>query len=368
MKPVLRVAWYRFRATFQHRWPGYLTVALLVGLLGGLSMGAIAGARRTQSSFPKFLAGTHPSDLLVLHNDSARDDNSGDAAFLRELARLPHVKSVESANAPSEQVLGPDGSPSHDAPHQSFDSSVQMTADVSGELHDRDRPTVLRGRLADPKRADEMVMSVDAARVLHLHVGDVVPFGFYTNAQTRLPTYGTGKQTPVRRIGIKLVGIVAFRFEIVRDDADGTLKLGLFSPALTRPLDRCCANGPIAGLLLDHGSRDDAAVEAEIKALPNTTVIQITAVQEATAERALEPQSIALGVFGAIAALATLLIAGQAIGRQLRRGSADLDAMRALGARPGMTLLDGMIGVIGAVVAGAVLASAVAVALSPLSR
>jgi hypothetical protein len=367
VKPVLRVAWYRFRATFGHRWSGYLAVVLLVGLLGGLSMGAIAGARRTQSSFPKFLASTHPSDLLVVHNDSATDDNRGDAAFLRKLARLPHVKSVESANAPSEQVLGPDGSPSHDALHQQFDSSVQMTADVSGELYDQDRPTVLQGRLADPKRADEMVMSSVAASVLRLHVGDVVPFGFYTNAQTLLPGYGTGKQTPVRRIGIKLVGIVAFRFEIVRDDVDGTLKLGLFSPALTRPLDHCCANGPIAGLLLDHGSRDDAAVEAEIKALPNTAVIQITAVQAATAERSLEPQSIALGVFGAIAALATLLIAGQAIGRQLRRGSGDLDAMRALGAGPGMTVVDGMIGVIGAVVVGALLATVVAIALSPLS-
>ena len=45
-------------------------------------------------------------------------------------------------------------------------------------------------------------------------------------------------------------------------------------------------------------------------------MIHITAVEEATAERAIEPQSIALGVFGAIAALAALLIAGQAIGRQ----------------------------------------------------
>ncbi|HTK17125.1 MAG TPA: ABC transporter permease [Acidimicrobiia bacterium] len=367
MKPVLRVSWYRFRSTFRDRWPGYLTVALLVGLLGGLSMGAIAGGRRTQSSFPKFLKSTHPSDLLVVHNDSARDDNSGDAAFLRRLASLPHVRRVRSANSPSQQVLARDGSPARDAAHQRFGASVQMTADVSGELFRQDRPTVLEGRLADPKRADEMVMSAGAARVLGLHVGDVVSFGFFTNAQTLLPTYGTGKQTPVRRIGIKLVGIVAFRYEIVRDDVDSTLKLGLFSPALTRPLDHCCANGPIAGLQLDHGPRDDAAVEAEIKALPNTAVIQITAVQEGTAERALEPQSIALGVFGAIAALATLLIAGQAIGRQLRRGSGDLDAMRALGAGPSMTLVDGMIGVIGAVFVGAVLAAAVAVALSPLS-
>ena len=55
---VSRVAGYRFRATFARRWGGYLTVVLLVGLLGGLAMGAVAGARRTQSSYPAFLAST----------------------------------------------------------------------------------------------------------------------------------------------------------------------------------------------------------------------------------------------------------------------------------------------------------------------
>ena len=63
---VLRVAWYRFRATFGSRWGGYLTVVLLVGLLGGLAMGSVAGARRTDSSFPIYLASTNPSSIMVL--------------------------------------------------------------------------------------------------------------------------------------------------------------------------------------------------------------------------------------------------------------------------------------------------------------
>ena len=37
----------------------------------------------------------------------------------------------------------------------------------------------------------------------------------------------------------------------------------------------------------------------------------------AKAERAVKPESIALGVFGLIAALAALLIAAQVIGRQI---------------------------------------------------
>ena len=38
---ALAFAWYRFRATFGRRWGGLLSVVLLTGLVGGLSMGAI---------------------------------------------------------------------------------------------------------------------------------------------------------------------------------------------------------------------------------------------------------------------------------------------------------------------------------------
>jgi len=184
VRNALRVAGYRFRATFRDRWGGYLTVVLLVGLLGGLAMGAVAGARRTQSSYPRFERSTNPSDLIVVHNDSANDSNRDDARFLRQIARLPHVKSIESISSPSALVLGADGKPAHDAAHQQFDSTAQMVSDVSGEFFDQDRASVIQGRMLDPRRADEMVMSADAATVLHLHVGSVVRFGFYTNAQT----------------------------------------------------------------------------------------------------------------------------------------------------------------------------------------
>ena len=69
-------------------------------------MGAVAGARRTQSSFPKYLKSTNPSDLIVLHNDSADDSNAGDAAFLRKIASLPHVKQAESASSPERAGVG----------------------------------------------------------------------------------------------------------------------------------------------------------------------------------------------------------------------------------------------------------------------
>src|SRR4029077_4954180 len=58
---------------------------------------------------------------------------------------------------------------------------------------------------------------------------------------------------------------------------------------------------------------------------------------------------------------------GQAVGRQLRLGADDLDTVRALGAGPAVTSIDGLIGVFAAMVGGGALAAAVAVGLSPLA-
>jgi ABC-type antimicrobial peptide transport system permease subunit len=54
------------RTTLAQRWTGYLTIIVPVGLLGGVAMGSIAAARRTQAAFPTFLASTNPSNLTLV--------------------------------------------------------------------------------------------------------------------------------------------------------------------------------------------------------------------------------------------------------------------------------------------------------------
>ena len=76
-RQAVRVAWYRFRSTLPDRWGGYLALVLLLGFVGGLAMGAVAAARRTQSAFPAYLASTRPSDLTVLTGLSGRGRVAG---------------------------------------------------------------------------------------------------------------------------------------------------------------------------------------------------------------------------------------------------------------------------------------------------
>src|SRR5271167_3361059 len=107
-RTFMAVAWYRFRATFARRWGGYLAIVLLVGLVGGLAMGAIAGARRTQSSYPTFLASTNPSDM----NAAVFSSHGGNAPNLAtKLAHLAGVKRVRVVLAPTLVPLAKNGAP-----------------------------------------------------------------------------------------------------------------------------------------------------------------------------------------------------------------------------------------------------------------
>ena len=96
-------------------------------------------------------------------------------------------------------------------------------------------------------------------------------------------------------------------------------------------------------------------------------VVYQTAAIETEAQQAIRPEAIALAVFGAIALLAALIIGTQSISRLLYAGASETEVLRAMGATPAATMTDGLLGVAGAVVAGSLLAAAVAVALSPLS-
>jgi hypothetical protein len=102
---VRRVAWYRLRATFRRRLGGYLALAMLIGLVGGVAMASVTAARRTDASYPAFLAGTSPSDLVVQPFTTP----AYAPGFVRELARLPHVRRVAVAVPLTATTITPGG-------------------------------------------------------------------------------------------------------------------------------------------------------------------------------------------------------------------------------------------------------------------
>jgi hypothetical protein len=372
MSQSLRVARYRFVTTFRSRWSGYLTVVLLVGLLGGLAMGAIAGARRTQSSFPTLLERSNSSQLFGLTgvaNPALGFDNGYNPALIRTISHLRYVEDVKSLVEMNLLPLTTKGQPLLAAQGQSMDGSV------NGIMFSQDRVIITSGQLPNPRKINEFALDATTAKELGLHQGQVVTFDAFSNKQigvltTVNPADILKKVKPVLTVKATVESTGAVQAtNLLQDQVDvGDSGIILFTPALTKHLLNCCVNTSLSALKLDGGTAHQNQVETEIAGvLPKALPFDFTEMSniQAKAEETIRPESIALGVFGLIAALAMLVIAGQVISRRLRFNAGDLSVIRALGARPTTTVFDGLVGIVASVLAGALLAGLVAVALSP---
>jgi hypothetical protein len=82
MRELGSVAWYRFHVGLHRRWPSYLALIALIGIVAGVSLGSIAGARRCESAFPAFLKSTDPSAMAI-------DVRTYTRAFLKRLPAFP---------------------------------------------------------------------------------------------------------------------------------------------------------------------------------------------------------------------------------------------------------------------------------------
>jgi hypothetical protein len=364
---------YRFGATFRHRRGGYLTLVLLLGLVGGLSMAAIAGARRTQASYSTYVASINPSDLEVftaIDNPALGFSTGYDPSTEATIARLPFVHSLTTVAGFNGNLayvnkihvtVGPAETP------PAFEGSL------GGEYTAQDSAHLVAGRLADPASTGEAVMNAQAAKEMGLHVGSVIEVALNSDAQEALINSPTGPSSlpPARVAEVRMVGLVVFPQDVALNDYD-TLGSGqvLFPPALTRQLASCCAYYSYAAMKLDGGGARVRQVEAEItRRFPALRGGQFmtTGPRIATADRSIKPESVALAVFGALAGLAALTVAVQVLGRHLRVQSDELAALRALGARPATVAASALVGPLAASVGGAAAAVVVAGALSPCS-
>jgi hypothetical protein len=357
---VLPVAWFWSRTSFSRRRASYLGLVLLLAVLGGVAMGSVSGARRTESSYNTFLTSTNPSDMTV-------------TLFGPNLtSRLSHLALVRRISTASESInafpAGPLGAPLQ--PGALYSGTVASVGLMHGEFESMDKVTLLNGHLANPTRKDQFVMTSDAESLMGWHVGQVVPMYFYTNKQTESSAFGTAKVKPYVSLKMHLVGTVEQNDEQVSDLSERYPALIFYTPTLTNQLTQNQQGYFVYGLQLTHGARDVPTVEREIiDALPpgTTYTFHVTSIYTAQVNRSIAPDAIALGVFGLFDELAALIIAGSLIAREMQRNDEDVRIMFALGASPRMIVGTSLLGPLTAVVAGSILAAAVAVAVSPLS-
>ena len=82
----MATVWLALRADLRQRWRALLSLALLLGLVGGVVLTAAAGARRTDTAYPRLLswANATQADIIPAASDFPAD-------YYAALARLPQV-------------------------------------------------------------------------------------------------------------------------------------------------------------------------------------------------------------------------------------------------------------------------------------
>ena len=337
------------------RWRTYAGGIVLFAMLGGVSMAAVAGARRTASAYQRFLVDSKAPTMVF-------DAGAYDPTVAHAISRFPEVVEEAAYVGFNAAPLDPDGRPDLQGPE------AELLGSVDGRFFRMDRPAVVRGRLPDPGRPDEAAVNETLARDGGIAIGQTVDLGIFTDEQAEKDDFADNPPEPSGRGTITVVGIVAFGDEIVQGDAERYGRV-LVTPAFTRPN---LAFGSYAwqAITLKRGDADVAAVERRIRGiLPEgaQALFRVTSTDISRTQRAVRPLALALGVFGLLTGLATVLLVGQAVVRAVRLQEPDAVVLRSLGTSPRPLAAMALAGPVLMVAAGAVAAVVVAVVLSPLA-
>jgi hypothetical protein len=319
----MRAAWLRVRAGLRQDWRGLVVLALIVALIGGVALGALAGARRTDTAVSRFQQYAGPTE----------GDVSADPRTMDKIAALPGVAYTGRAGFMLAFPVTGDGRLAA-APGQ-----VGTWALI--RIPPEQRAIIVAGRRAVLSRASEVMINETAARILRARVGSVIPLRGYRPDQAEQVVNGTVLRPGVVLPGVRVVGVIRTPTDLTENPdapADVTFT-GTGAIYVTAAFyHRFAASVGSQSALTFHLKRGAAglgAFEAEVKRVAgNHAQIQRetdTALAAASARRGTSFQGFAFLLFGVIVALAMVVIVGQSIARRVYTASDDFPVLRALG-------------------------------------
>ena len=154
----MTAAWYCRRATWGRTWQSMVVVAVLSALSATASLAALAGRRRTESAYGRYLHATNASDVFV-------NVPSPDTSLIARVAALPGVRS-------SAAWLGFDANPVvHGHVDESFVTDG-FAGSVNGDLFTQDKMTVEKRTSLPPLRStNEIALTPGLARLFGVASG-----------------------------------------------------------------------------------------------------------------------------------------------------------------------------------------------------
>jgi hypothetical protein len=363
---TVSAVWVRVWAGVRRSWLALLAVAVLIGLSGGAVLWAVSAARRTDSAMERFVAYDRPYDVAVAGLTPA------------QRTALLHRPEVADWAEGSYLAMG------YLAPGRPFDDSQLGVINPFGfdgphVLTGSNRPIIVEGRLADPRRADEVVVNELLVQRQHLHVGRRMRFGSYSPATWQSYQGGPFPPPDGPTVTVRIVGVIRLPADVAFTSVDqpviylGAQDVYFTSAFLHRYGSRIASVGPqnMATVALRAApGRQGALARLAHRLVGSHGEVDVGSDAARSLDLSTHPihlQVVALLAFGALAAVAGLLLIGQAVSRQTLADTDDHRQLRELGMSRGQLYATSLARALVLGVAGAVLAVGLATALSPLA-
>jgi hypothetical protein len=345
-------ALYWWRATRAQTWRSTVLVIVICAVLGTVSLGALAGARRTESAYGRYLRASNASDVYV-------NIPAPGTSLIAQVSGLPGITSAAA-------WLGLNANPVvHGRVDDAFETDG-MAGSLNGEFFRQDDMTLVAGRLPPLRSTNEIVLTPRLAQSLDVRVGDKLTYQYedsqsFTSAVTGYSTY-------------TVVGLVELPPALV--DQFDQVQTAILPPGATAAALRHRNSVAFSwvDMRLTRGAAGAPALQTSLARLAASlhhpglsfAIRRLSTVHQQVQE-AIRPQAVALAIFGALAALALFVLAGQGLAQLLDRSATQLRILRAMGmTRAKTALATGLAGAL-AVVSGIVLAIGGALAVSPLA-
>lgn len=345
--------WMRARGDLGRRWRSGVGLVLLVGLVAAVVLTAAAGARRTATSFDRFLAQSKVSDAFVVSGEAAPQQ-------VRDFARAPYISAI--SHIQTLQLVYPDGT---------FPNAGAPVDDRLGSVFERAR--ILEGRAADPKSTTEITINESIARQQHLHVGDTLALSSFTPAQIDAQRTGTATDIPEPggpAVRLRVVGISRLPSDLGLDGTHGGILL--LTPGFGRRYASQIGSygGDLLAVRLRHGGADfDRFARRATRFFGEAPAfaVQPSGQGDGGVRQSTDVLALGVAIFAGVAALAGLTALGLVLRRRIDVDAGDQEVLRSLGltrARRALavgvpavpvTLVGAALGVLGAWLASPVL-------------
>ncbi|MBE3009404.1 ABC transporter permease [Microbispora sp. NEAU-D428] len=316
---IITTTWLRLE--LRRRWRSLAVLTLLVAFASATVLASVAGARRGGTAMDRLERETLPATITVLPNQPGFDWNA--------VRALPQVAAL--ATFAVSGGFWVDGIPVSD--------NISGFPPGDAEfLHTVERPVVFDGRLPDPGRADEVVVSPMFTRSYHRRVGDRLVLRLMSREQVADPNYDPSAEPPRGpSVPVTIVGVVRSPWFADHVGEKGGL---VPSPALfTRYRENMLGeDGYLNALVrLKDGADDIPAFREGLARVSHRNDIDVWNNETKFAEptrRIAGFEAASLLAFGLAALAAAIVLIGQSVARYTAATVADLQVLRAIGLTP----------------------------------